>query len=78
MVKRTYIFSAFSMYACDCGCESVSSRSTESVELAKQQREATTPAYSNDACPTQSSQTRLIVVLGAALHACCTPGTTAQ
>lgn len=38
-------------------------------ELAKQQREATTPAYSNDACPTQSSQTRLIVVLGAAHQA---------
>lgn len=67
-----HFFPAFSMYACDCGCESVSSSSKESsgCELVKQQREATTPAYSNDACLTESFQTRLKVVLSAALHAC--------
>lgn len=57
MVKRTYIFffSALCINASDCGCGSVSSMSTESAncELAKQERKATTPAYSNDACPTQ-------------------------
>lgn len=78
MVKRTYIFPASLMYGCGCGWESVSSGSRESddCESAKQQTEATTPAYSNDACPKQSFQTRLKVGLGGALHACCTPGTT--
>lgn len=78
MVKKMRFFSLRPQRMAAVGSKSFSSRCGESddCELTKQQRETTTPAYSNDACLKQSFQTRLKVGLGAALHARCTPGTT--